>query len=247
MKCAKLGKKAQECGSSTSHPDKCCDSSATCDSGRCSEDLIDNDSDADDDYSPPDDVLYYKRNNHVCRSYSAGKGEEGVDYVKHGSMTLDRCKELCSFSYNYCEGFEWRSGDKGYCEIWTERIDYAEEAIPSNGRLDCWSRRRFGSAPSPTLAPNDSDFDVDYDIFPGKACGFDGTGVEGTDFDKYYGKSLNWCKDECNSINSSWNYWRYCYGFDYDSDKDRCRIFLQCPNSWKSKSSVTCWLLCDLL
>ena len=84
-----------------------------------------------------------------------------------------------------------------------------------------------------------------YEKYDDKACGFGGDGLEGTHFDKWYDVSSKWCRDRCESVNGQNNYYyddRGCVGYDYDSDKDRCRIFYQCPYNMISKDDVTCWL-----
>ena len=82
-----------------------------------------------------------------------------------------------------------------------------------------------------------------YVVHHGKVGGFDG--LDSFYADSWDGVSSNWCRGQCESINSrnvlsdggDW-----CHGYDFDSNIDRCRIFSECPIYLSSESSVSCWL-----
>ena len=69
------------------------------------------------------------------------------------------------------------------------------------------------------------------------ACGFGGGGVQGYDYDRIQPSTDHHCRAQCDA----WGKW-WCYGYDFDYDINRCRIFFRFPSDAKYKDDVYCWL-----
>ena len=103
-----------------------------------------------------------------------------------------------------------------------------DQSPPSNGQDQ--------PKPQPKPKPQPT---ISFTELKNTACGFDGTAKEDREYGRWEGISRSACEEKClKKIENGKN----CVGFDYNEEKERCRVFYVYPFHQKSHDEVDCWL-----
>jgi hypothetical protein len=206
----------------------------------------------DDDKPAPgqSNIFFTELKNTACGF--DGTAKEDREYGRWEGVSKSTCKEKCLKKIENginCYGFDYNE-EKERCRVFYVYPFHQK----SHDEVDCWLSTGSSTSivyPTPSTSVNKVDGAQDDDKpAPGQsnifftelkntACGFDGTAKEDREYGRWEGISKSTCKEKClkkieNGIN--------CYGFDYNEEKERCRVFYVYPFHQKSRDEVDCWL-----